>query len=194
MKTTTPGSIGGMNVAIACPNIWLNGSKFRNRSGKKGRAVFPVLHYFALDRNDVGQNVAMRDDDPLRVGGGAGREDNLGQVISRHVARLLARGLCRPRTSIPGPERSRRRFHEFRQPPDQDSWVERGKPYLIADDDRTGVDNTHHPLDEIRRGSVVERNDHHTFEHTAPKSHHPFGTVLSPEQDRVILAQARGAE
>jgi hypothetical protein len=33
MKTTTPGIIGGMNVAIACPNMWLSGSRLRKRSG-----------------------------------------------------------------------------------------------------------------------------------------------------------------
>ncbi len=37
MKTTVPGSSGGMNVAIAWPNMWLSGNRFRNRSGKNGR-------------------------------------------------------------------------------------------------------------------------------------------------------------
>ena len=37
MKTTTPGSIGGMKVAIAWPNMWLSGRRFRKRTGQNGR-------------------------------------------------------------------------------------------------------------------------------------------------------------
>ena len=48
MKTTSPGSIGGTNVAIACPNMWLSGSRFRNRIGRNGRAYFL---YFAISRS-----------------------------------------------------------------------------------------------------------------------------------------------
>ena len=48
MKTTTPGSIGGTNVAIACPNMWLSGSRFRNRIGRNGRVYFL---YFAISRS-----------------------------------------------------------------------------------------------------------------------------------------------
>src|SRR5438309_1324474 len=33
MNTTTPPSIGGTKVAIACPNMWLRGSRFRKRIG-----------------------------------------------------------------------------------------------------------------------------------------------------------------
>ena len=38
MKTTSPDSIGGTNVAIAWPNMWLSGSRFRKRIGMNGRA------------------------------------------------------------------------------------------------------------------------------------------------------------
>jgi hypothetical protein len=48
VNTTTPGSIGGTNVAIACPNIWLSGSRLRKRMGKNGRAYFL---YFATSRS-----------------------------------------------------------------------------------------------------------------------------------------------
>ena len=36
MKTTVPPSIGGTNVAIACPNMWLSGSRLRKRIGENG--------------------------------------------------------------------------------------------------------------------------------------------------------------
>ena len=48
MNTTTPGSIGGMKVAIAWPNMWLSGSRFRNRNGKKG---LPHFRYFRISRS-----------------------------------------------------------------------------------------------------------------------------------------------
>ena len=44
MKTTVPDSIGGMNVAMACPNMWLSGSRFRNLSGLNG---FAYVRYFS---------------------------------------------------------------------------------------------------------------------------------------------------
>ena len=48
MKTTVPAIIGGTKVAIAWPNMWLSGSKLRNRSGKKGR---PYFLYFSTSRS-----------------------------------------------------------------------------------------------------------------------------------------------
>src|SRR3954469_17266558 len=47
-KTVTPGSIGGMKVAIACPNIWLRGSRLRKRIGLKGAVYFL---YLAISRS-----------------------------------------------------------------------------------------------------------------------------------------------
>ncbi len=48
MKMVTPSSIGGMKVAMAWPNMWLRGSRFRKRSGKKGR---PYRAYFRISRS-----------------------------------------------------------------------------------------------------------------------------------------------
>ena len=45
--------------------------------------VLPVLRDLALDRDDVREDVAVRDDDALRLGGRAGREDDLGDVVAR---------------------------------------------------------------------------------------------------------------
>ena len=78
MKTTVPGSIGGMNVAIDWPNMWLSGSRFRKRIGQERPRVLAVLHHLALDRDDVREHVAVRDDDPFGLGGRARREDDLG--------------------------------------------------------------------------------------------------------------------
>jgi hypothetical protein len=37
MNVTSPASIGGTKVAIACPNMWLSGNRFRKRMGANGR-------------------------------------------------------------------------------------------------------------------------------------------------------------
>ncbi len=43
MKITWPASTGGMKVAIACPNMWLSGNRFRNLNGENGLAYFLYL-------------------------------------------------------------------------------------------------------------------------------------------------------
>ena len=43
MKITVPGSIGGMKVAMAWPNMWLRGRRFRNLNGKNGLPHFRCL-------------------------------------------------------------------------------------------------------------------------------------------------------
>ncbi len=48
MNTTRPDSIGGTNVPIAWPNMWLSGRRFRNRMGRNGRVYFL---YFAISRS-----------------------------------------------------------------------------------------------------------------------------------------------
>ena len=48
MKTVVPPSIGGMNVAIDWPNMWLSGSRFRKRMGENGRAY---MRYFDTSRS-----------------------------------------------------------------------------------------------------------------------------------------------
>ncbi len=50
--------------------------------GRKRPRVLPVLHDLVLDRHDVGQDVAMRDDHAFRLGGGSRREDDLRRVVA----------------------------------------------------------------------------------------------------------------
>ena len=49
--------------------------------GANGPLIADVLLDFAFHRNDIGQNVAVRDDDAFGLGGGAGGEDDLGELI-----------------------------------------------------------------------------------------------------------------
>ena len=101
------------------------------------RAPLPVLQHLALDRDDVREDVAVRDDDALRLGGRARREDDLGDVVARdrdvgeqpparplasraRAASRPARRRARERRHVladqdqPAPRRSRRRARENR--------------------------------------------------------------------------------
>ena len=177
MKTTTPGSIGGMNVAIAWPNMWLSGSRFRKRSGKNGRAPLAVLQHLALDRHDVRQDVAVRDDDAFRLGGRARREDDLGDVVARDrrpaggVAGRVQSSSCSFQTGAPATSRERRD--------------------VLADQDQLGADDARDAREEIRRRAVVDRHDDDAAEQAAPERDDPLGPVLAPEDDFVALARRR---
>ena len=47
--------------------------------------VLPVLRHLALDRHDVGEHVAMADDDALGIGRRARGEDDLDDVVARDL-------------------------------------------------------------------------------------------------------------
>ena len=160
MKTTTPGSIGGMKVAIAWPNMWLSGSRFRNRSGKNGRPHFRYFSDLALDRHDVGQDVAVGDDDALGLGRRAGREDDLGDVVAPDGRPGAGRAVG-PLELVQGPDaarvRARRRLvHGGTSCPTSTSLRRR------SGDAR----------EEIGRGAVVDRDD------DAPSSRHPQNATI----------------
>src|SRR5437764_13840487 len=54
--------------------------KVQETDGEKGAAVFEIFLDFALHRDDVGDDVAVGDDDAFGLGGGAGGEDDLGDL------------------------------------------------------------------------------------------------------------------
>ena len=65
--------------------MWLSGSRLRNRSGKNGPRVAAVLLHLVLDRHDVGEDVPVRDDDALGLGGRSRREDDLDDRVARRA-------------------------------------------------------------------------------------------------------------
>ena len=72
MNTTTPGSMGGMKVAMAWPNMWLSGSRFRKRIGLERLRVFLIFLHLALNRDHVGEDIFVLNDHTFRLGRGAG--------------------------------------------------------------------------------------------------------------------------
>ena len=185
MNTTTPGSIGGMKVAIACPNMWLSGSRFRNRNGKNG---FPHFRYFsdlAFDRDDVRQDVAVGDDDAFGFGGGAGREDDFGDVVARDgdVRRDVRHAVAAP--------------VEIVQLPDRRASIGRRRVGgdVLSDQHQLRRDDAADAREEHRatRGSRSARR-------STPRSRQPqnaidpFGAVLAPEDDLVAFAKSERVE
>ena len=81
MNTTTPGQHrrdeGGHGLAEHVAER----QQVQEADGKKRPRVFAVFLDLAFHRNDVRENVAMRDDDALGLGGGAGGEDDFGDLV-----------------------------------------------------------------------------------------------------------------
>ena len=171
-----------MNVAIDWPNMWLSGSRFRKRIGRERPRVPAVLQNLALDRHDVGQQVAMRDHDALRLGRRARREDDLGDVVAGHG------GIGHLARVVPV---------ELRERPDVEAGVlsARLELHLVAGEEHAALHDAAHAPEEVDRRAVVDRHRHDALQQAAPQRRDPFRPVLGPEQDRVALGEAgaRGA-
>ena len=167
------GSSGGMNAASDCPNMWLSGSRFSRRSGSTGRAQPRYLAISRFDRNDVGQDVAVRDHHALRLAGRARGEDDLGDVVA-------VDGHRRRRAVAPV---------EIAEPPHRPGDTGRRAGHVVADEDEPGLHQPGDALEERRRGARVDRHHHHPGAQAAPEGDHPFGTVLAPDDGVVALGQ-----
>ena len=93
-----------MKVAIAWPNMWLSGSRFRKRIGRNGARPLLVLRHLALDRDDVRQDVAVGDDDAFGLGRRAGREDDFAPCPPSRTSRCV--GLEPAGVALPACSRS----------------------------------------------------------------------------------------
>src|ERR1035437_1068825 len=134
--------------------------------------VFPDL---ALQRLEVGQDVAMRNDHTARLGSRTGREDDLYDVVSRVGRRnhwfggapgnLLAQGfqvdLCDVRDVV-----------------------------LHRADTEPGVHLLRNTLSEIRSRNLVDGDDNGAAQQASEKCNHPLSAVLAPNEDLVALADA----
>ena len=136
--------IGGMNAAMVCPNMWLSGSRFRKRIGREWPHVFAVFLDALIDRLQVREDVAMRDGDAFGFAGGAGGEQDFGNVVGcggrerpplrrspcKHIANwpdrackfrrrfdALRRSATRARSRLPQCARPRWRTNENRSAP-----------------------------------------------------------------------------
>ena len=163
--------------------MWLSGSRFRNRIGRNG-TVYSCIRHLALDRDDVGEDVLVGEDDALGLGGRAGREDDLGGGGgldgrgSRGEDRLGFSG-----SLLLGPE-------QLGQVPDRTRVSQRRCIDRLANQDRLRVDDAGDLQQEIGRRPVIDRNEHDPFEQRAPERGDPFRAVLAPDGDRLAGSDA----
>ena len=95
MKTTTPGKHRRNERRHGLSEHVAQRQQVEKSDGRERAGVAEVFLHLIFDRNNVGQNVPMRDDDALGLGGGAGGEDDFGGLIlgDRHRPRRTPRAL-----------------------------------------------------------------------------------------------------
>ena len=178
MKTTTPGSIGGMKVAIAWPNMWLSGRRFRKRIGANGRLHFRCFRISRSTGTMFARMLRWVMTTPL---GSAVAPDV--KMISATSSRDTEFGT--PVSGVPsGPV-------ELVQLPDRDARriAGRDRRHVLADQQELRRDDAADAREKVRRRAVVDRHDDDAAEQTAPEGDDPLRTVLAPEDDLVAFPE-----
>ena len=173
MNTTTPVSIGGTKVAIAWPNMWLSGSRLRNRIGQNGFALLPVLR---APRASTGTMFASTLRWVITTPFGSAVAPDV-KMISATSSRAIVhrRAACRRPSSrareaaTPGCDRRGRAIGGT-------SW-----PASTS----LRIDDAGDPRQEIRGRAVVDRHDDGADEQAAPEGDDPLGPVFAEEDDLV---------
>ena len=144
-----------------------SGSRFRNRIGENGRRVFPVLQHLAFDRDDVGQHVAVRDDDALWARPVAPDVKMISAVSSRGRRwPWRSEWSCQSRSSSGQTFRSR---------------VATRWRHVLADEHHARLDDRGDSREKIGRRTVVDGHCDDALEQAAPQRRNPFRTVLGPD-------------
>jgi hypothetical protein len=127
--------------------------------GRERPLVAKIFLHFAFHRNDVGENIAVRNDYALGLGGGAGGENDLGGLISRDRNRLSGR----------------RR-------------VARVHAGFVAGQNHSRSDNRVDALDKFTRRAIVDRYRDHACQQASPQCDNPLRPVLAIEDYFFIAA------
>ena len=178
MKITVPGSIGGMKVAIAWPNMWLSGSRFRNRSGKNGLPHFRYLRTSRSTGTMFARTLRWVMTTPL--GSAVAPEVKMISAMSSRVIDDVR--AARPRASHR--QSSSCSFHTGTPA------GARERRHVLADQDQPGRDDRGDARQEIGRGAVVDRHDDDAAQQARPERDDPLRPVLAPEDNFVAFAQA----
>ena len=76
------------------------------------------------------------------------------------------------------------------KPPYRALRAERAGVYGIAAENRLGVHDRGDLAQEVGRGAIVDRDEHHAFEERAPQRRDPLGPILAPDRDRLAADDA----
>ena len=141
--------------------------------------VLAVLQHLAFDRDDVRKDVPVRDHHALRLGRGARREDDLGDIVASDGHRRRQAGgrpvevVQRPRGRLPKTANRR---------------------HVLAEQHDASLDDARDAQEEIGRRTVINRDEHDAAEQASPEGHQPLGPVLAEDHDLVALGEASLAQ
>jgi hypothetical protein len=119
----------------------------------------------------------MSNDHAFRLGGGAGREDDLDHIVThdRHAWHW----------PVGSPV-------EVGESPHVLEALWRFPVHVVADEDDARSNLAVHSLDEVDGRAIVDRNDDDAREQATPVADDPLRAVLAPEDDFVALAEPGG--
>ena len=100
MNTTVPVQHRGHERGHRLPEHVTERQEVEETDGKERAAVFLVFPDLLFDRDDVGQDVAVGEDDPFRLGRRAGREDDFDRVVARDGHGLEGRRIERAKIDV----------------------------------------------------------------------------------------------
>ena len=165
-------------MAIACPNMWLSGRRFRKRSGENGRAYLRYLRISRSTGTILARMLLCVSWTPLGSGGCPRGEDDL-REIPRAPPSPLREHRCRRGHSLDTRSTRRDLQQDLVQRPDLDPVTDRRPLDLIADQDDPRVDNLGDATEQVTRSPVVDGNDDRLREKTAPQRDHPLRPILA---------------
>ena len=152
------------------------------RGERAGVAAVP--EHLVLDGDHVREDVAVRQPHPLGVGGGARREDDLGQLVGRAAVPAHVRLAA----VLPA------RRDEPPQRPDLDAVPAHRGLQALADQHGARVDNRRDARHELPGGAKVHRHEHGPREQAAPHRRDPVRAVLAPDHDPVARSDVRARQ
>ena len=163
--------------------------------GMKETLVFQIGLNSALERLEIRENVAVREDHAAGLGGRTGSEHNLGDVIpsqwlvreERSLLRNHAPG-CIEDSCRDAHSRTPHTLRQFFQDEHGQRWIENRLGAGGDNQFRAGLFG--HAPRKIRRRAIIHRYDDGAAQQTAPERGHPLRAVRSPEQDAVAGANA----
>ena len=179
-----------MKVAIACPNMWLRGSRLRKRIGRNGAVYF----WYLVTSRSIGTMFArmlrwvMRTPLGSAVAPDVKMISALVSAVAVGAAELPATRRVRCGAFARGPSirrlreglgRSSDRFHTFRSEPSA------ARIDGVADEHGASVDDRGNTQQEVGGRAEIDRDQHDAFEQASPQRNDPLGAVLTPDRDRL---------
>ena len=204
MNTTVPSSIGGTNVAMAWPNMWLSGNRFRKRIGKNG---LPYVLYFRTSRS-TGMMLArtLRCVRTTPLGSAVAPEVKMISTVSSRVTgtgRKAAASSARKSMSENFQVADSAGLHAFAEATAglaiarwslRATGRQASELHVITDQQQLRVDDACDGAEKFVRRAVVDRHRDRSVQQTSPQRDDPLRAVFAPEDNFVAFHDARALQ